>query len=132
MKRRSYLSHTRIWEQAKAEEKEAVNKEKRAEAENTKKAVKTIQSKVEKTTLGDLSALADLKKKLDKDESNATATAPKSEAAPAEAKAEATEPKVEEPTPAEPKVEEPTPANEEKAGNEDAASSEAPSEEPKA
>ena len=61
------LSHSRIWEQAKAEEKNAEIKEKRAEAETTKKAVKTIQSKVEKTTLGDLGVLADLKKKMDND-----------------------------------------------------------------
>ena len=59
------LSHTRIWEQAKEEEKNAELKEKRAEAEVTKKAVKNIQSKVEKTTLGDLGVLADLKKKMD-------------------------------------------------------------------
>jgi len=59
------LSHSRIWEQAKAEEKNAENKEKRAEMESTKKAVKNIQSKVEKTTLGDIGVLADLKKKMD-------------------------------------------------------------------
>lgn len=59
------LSHTRIWQQAKAEEKEAFVKEKKAEGEATKKAVKNIQGKVEKTTLGDLSVLADLKKKMD-------------------------------------------------------------------
>lgn len=61
------LSHSRIWEQAKADEKNAEVKEKRAEAETTKKAVKNIQSKVEKTTLGDLGVLADLKKKMDND-----------------------------------------------------------------
>jgi small subunit ribosomal protein S1 len=61
------LSHSRIWEQAKAMEKEADVKEKRADLESTKKAVKTIQSKVEKTTLGDLSVLANLKKKMDND-----------------------------------------------------------------
>jgi len=61
------LSHSRIWEQAKADEKNAEIKEKRAEAEITKKAVKNIQSKVEKTTLGDLGVLADLKKKMDID-----------------------------------------------------------------
>ncbi|HEX7457975.1 MAG TPA: 30S ribosomal protein S1, partial [Ginsengibacter sp.] len=61
------LSHSRIWEQAKAEEKNAEMKEKRAEVETTKKAVKNIQSKVEKTTLGDLGVLADLKKKMDND-----------------------------------------------------------------
>jgi len=63
--KRIVLSHTRLWEQEKEEEKQVQMKEKRAEAESTKKAVKNIQSKVEKTTLGDLSALADLKAKLD-------------------------------------------------------------------
>ncbi len=59
------LSHSRIWEQAKADEKNAQLKEKRVDAETTKKAVKNIQGKVEKTTLGDLGVLADLKKKMD-------------------------------------------------------------------
>ncbi|MEP7250810.1 MAG: 30S ribosomal protein S1 [Ginsengibacter sp.] len=59
------LSHSRIWEQAKTDEKNAQMKEKRSDAESTKKAVKNIQSKVEKTTLGDLGVLADLKKKMD-------------------------------------------------------------------
>jgi small subunit ribosomal protein S1 len=72
------LSHSRIWEQAKAMEKDAEQKEKRAEVESTKKAVKTIQSKVEKTTLGDLGVLADLKKKMDNDV-EATRPEPKQE-----------------------------------------------------
>ena len=59
------LSHSRIWEKEKADEKNAQMNEKRAEVENTKKVVKNIQSKVEKTTLGDLGVLADLKKKMD-------------------------------------------------------------------
>jgi small subunit ribosomal protein S1 len=63
--KRIVLSHTRIWEQAKADEKEAVNKEKKVEAVKTKKAVKEIQGKVEKTTLGDLGVLAELKKKME-------------------------------------------------------------------
>lgn len=62
--KRIVLSHARIWEQVIAEEKEAVVKEKKAEAAKTKKAVKDIQSKVEKTTLGDLGVLAELKKKM--------------------------------------------------------------------
>ncbi len=66
--KRIVVSHTRIWEQVKAEEKEAAVKEERAEAEKTKKAVKNIQSKVEKATLGDLGALAELKEKLKKEE----------------------------------------------------------------
>jgi small subunit ribosomal protein S1 len=64
--KRILLSHTRIWEQAKVEEKDAVNKERKAEAVKTKKAVKDIQGKVEKTTLGDLGVLAELKKKMEK------------------------------------------------------------------
>ena len=63
--KRIVLSHTRIWEQEKEEEKQVVMKEKRAEAETTKKTVKAIQSKVEKSTLGDLGVLAGLKAKLD-------------------------------------------------------------------
>ncbi len=62
--KRIVLSHARIWEQVKAEEKEVAKKEQRAEADSTRKAVKNIQSKVEKTTLGDLGALAELKEKL--------------------------------------------------------------------
>jgi small subunit ribosomal protein S1 len=79
------LSHSRIWEQAKADEKNAEMKEKRADAESTKKAVKNIQSKVEKTTLGDLGVLADLKKKMD-NEGEATAQKEKADAAKEEAK----------------------------------------------
>lgn len=65
--KRIVLSHTRIWEQEQYEEKEAVRKEARSEADKTKKAVKNIQSKVEKATLGDLGVLADLKKKMDEE-----------------------------------------------------------------
>jgi small subunit ribosomal protein S1 len=63
--KRIVVSHTRIWEQGKVEEAEAVKKEARVEADKTRKAVKTVQSKVEKATLGDLGVLADLKKKMD-------------------------------------------------------------------
>ena len=65
--KRVVISHARIWEKAIAEEKNAEMKEKQADAVRTKKAVKDVQSKVEKTTLGDLGVLADLKKKLDSD-----------------------------------------------------------------
>lgn len=63
--KRIVLSHARIWEQVAADEKEAVVKEKKADAANTKKAVKDIQNKVEKSTLGDLGVLAELKKKME-------------------------------------------------------------------
>ncbi len=93
--KRIVLSHTRLWEAAKEEEKQVARKEERAEQESTKKAVKTIQSKVEKSTLGDLGVLADLKRKMD----DAAEAEPKAEvkAEPkTEAKAEVkAEPKVE-------------------------------------
>src|SRR5688572_31406656 len=63
--KRIVVSHTRIWEQGKVEEAEAAKKDARVEADKTKKAVKNIQGKVEKATLGDLGVLADLKKKME-------------------------------------------------------------------
>lgn len=66
--KRIVLSHTRIWEQAHAEEKDAARKEARADADKTKKAVKNIQGKVEKPTLGDLGALAQIKERLQQEE----------------------------------------------------------------
>src|SRR4029079_6105138 len=74
---------------AKANEKNAEMREKRADAEVTKKAVKNLQSKVEKTTLGDLGVLADLKKKMDHDVTGAEkAIAPKEEVKPITSKEE--------------------------------------------
>jgi small subunit ribosomal protein S1 len=66
--KRIVVSHARIWEQAKVDEKEAVKKEARADADKTRKTVKTMQNKVEKSTLGDLGALAELKQKLQQEE----------------------------------------------------------------
>ena len=66
--KRIMVSHTRVWEQGKIEEKESAKKEAAAEGEKTKKAVKNIQSKVEKPTLGDLGALAAIKDKMKKAE----------------------------------------------------------------
>ncbi|MEI6948820.1 30S ribosomal protein S1 [Paraflavisolibacter sp. H34] len=68
--KRIVVSHARIWEQAAAQEKDAIRKEARAEADKTKKAVKNLQSKVEKPTLGDLGALAQIREKLQQDEKN--------------------------------------------------------------
>ncbi len=77
--KRIVLSHTRIWEQAKAEEKDVARKEAKVDADKTRKAVKTIQNKVEKPTLGDLGALAGIKEKLQQEEkgSDDTSTTPK-------------------------------------------------------
>ncbi len=63
--KRIIVSHTRMWEQVKEEEIQIEKKEARVEAEKTKKAVKDVQAKVEKTTLGDLGIFAELKKKMD-------------------------------------------------------------------
>ncbi|MBK6820974.1 MAG: 30S ribosomal protein S1 [Bacteroidetes bacterium] len=63
--KRILVSHSKVWEQGMEEEKEAARKEAGIEIDNTKKAVKNLQSKVEKATLGDIGALADLKKKMD-------------------------------------------------------------------
>lgn len=65
--KRILVSHAKVWEQEIQEEKEAVKKGQQEEANNTKKAVKNLQSKVEKATLGDIGALANLKKKMDDD-----------------------------------------------------------------
>jgi small subunit ribosomal protein S1 len=75
--KRIVLSHTRIWEQAKIEEKEAARKEARLEADKTKKVVKTIQNKVEKATLGDLGALAQIKERLQQGEKGGATEEPK-------------------------------------------------------
>lgn len=66
--KRIMVSHTKVWEQTKADEKEAEHKAAQADADDTKKAVKNLQSKVEKATLGDLGALADIKNKLKEEE----------------------------------------------------------------
>jgi len=66
--KRIMVSHSKVWEQVIAEEKEAEVKSKKADVDNTKKAVKNLQSKVEKSTLGDIGALADLKEKFKNDE----------------------------------------------------------------
>ena len=77
--KRIVLSHTRTWEQAKVEEKEAARKEAKVEADKTRKAVKNVQAKVEKATLGDLGALAEIKAKLKEEEKSGGEEAPKSE-----------------------------------------------------
>ncbi len=59
--RRILVSHLRTY--AEVKEKAAA-----AEAESTKKAVKKVNSNIEKTTLGDIDALAALKEKLEKGE----------------------------------------------------------------
>jgi small subunit ribosomal protein S1 len=63
--KRIMVSHSKVWEAIIEEEKEGARKEVQNDNDNTKKAVKNLQSKVEKATLGDIGALADLKKKME-------------------------------------------------------------------
>jgi len=58
------LSHTRVFEDGK---KSAEDAEKKAQTAATKKATKKIKANLEKTTLGDISDLAALKKEMEKD-----------------------------------------------------------------
>ncbi|MBO7197749.1 MAG: 30S ribosomal protein S1 [Tidjanibacter sp.] len=64
------LSHTRVYEEVKRAEENAAKAERRAAAEAAKSAVKKINSQVEKTTLGDLAELAELKAKLEAAQEN--------------------------------------------------------------
>lgn len=74
--KRIVISHTRTWEQAKVEERETAKKEAKVESDKTRKAVKTVQNKVEKATLGDLGALAEIKAKLKEEEKGGEEKAP--------------------------------------------------------
>ena len=55
------VSHVRTYQEAKVARENA-------EADSTKKAIKKVNNTIEKTTLGDISALAALKDKLEKGE----------------------------------------------------------------
>ena len=66
--KRILVSHTRVWEEKKSEEKAAEHDEKKAEAIKTKKAVQKLNSSTDKSTLGDLDALQSLKEQMDKNE----------------------------------------------------------------
>lgn len=85
--KRILLSHARTWEEAKRDAVEAVKSEKKAEAASASKKVKELNKSVEKSTLGDLSALSNLKEKLMGDE--ASAASKKADAAKEEKKDEA-------------------------------------------
>ncbi len=65
--KRIVVSHARIWEQVKAEEvaEERANKKKETTAANA--SVKKVKDSVEKSTLGDLDVLSQLKDKLEGD-----------------------------------------------------------------
>ena len=62
------LSHTRTYEEAKREEARKEAREKDSEANSTQKVVRKLKDNLEKTTLGDISSLADLKSRLEAEE----------------------------------------------------------------
>ena len=64
--KRITLSHSRLFEEARRAEAQAEKAERKAAAEATKSSVKKIQQAVEKTTLGDIAGLAELKAQLEK------------------------------------------------------------------
>ena len=63
--KRIIVSHSRVYEDEKRSEETS---KKKAENKSTKKAMKNVSENVEKTTLGDISELADLKKQMEADE----------------------------------------------------------------
>ena len=62
------LSHSRIWEDKVAVEREAETEVKDKAAKSTKRAVKQINDNVERTTLGDLDVFAELREKMEAQE----------------------------------------------------------------
>ena len=64
--KRITLSHSRIYEEVKRQEIAAEKAEKKAAADATKSSVKKINASIEKTTLGDIAGLAELKAAMEK------------------------------------------------------------------
>ena len=62
------LSHSRIWEDKVAAERDVETEAKDKAAKSTKRAVKQINDNVERTTLGDLDVFAELKEKIEAQE----------------------------------------------------------------
>ena len=69
--KRIVVSHARIWEEAKAEERKEEFNAKKKEAKAFTTAVKKVKESVEKSTLGDLGVLAQLKETMEGAESKA-------------------------------------------------------------
>jgi small subunit ribosomal protein S1 len=66
--RRLVVSHTEIHKDLKNESREQEKATATKEAKATNRAIKQVQSKIEKSTLGDLDVLSDLKEKMKKEE----------------------------------------------------------------
>jgi small subunit ribosomal protein S1 len=75
--KRIVISHSRIWEEARAEARVQDFENRKKEAKAATNAVKKVKDSVEKSTLGDLSVLAQLKEQMEGAESKARKAAPK-------------------------------------------------------
>ena len=64
--KRILVSHTRVWEEKAEDEKKEVIEKKNVERKETRKTLKDVNQKVEKSTLGDLGVLASLRQKMEK------------------------------------------------------------------
>lgn len=69
--KRIVISHSRIWEEARAEARVQDFENRKKEAKAASNAVKKVKDSVEKSTLGDLSVLAQLKQQMEGAESEA-------------------------------------------------------------
>ncbi|MBS1529124.1 MAG: 30S ribosomal protein S1 [Bacteroidetes bacterium] len=75
--KRILVSHARIWEEARDEVRHQENETRKKDAKATVNAVKKVKESVEKSTLGDLSVLAQLKEQMEGAENKARKAAPK-------------------------------------------------------
>ena len=86
--KRIVVSHSRTWEEKLEREKEAEKQVKQKERKDQRGELKNIQRKVEKSTLGDLGILNELKSKIERsgtsNESENQETTPESESKPEE------------------------------------------------
>jgi len=69
--KRIVISHARIWEEARADQRVQEFETRKKEAKSAVNAVKKVKDSVEKSTLGDLSVLAQLKEQMEGAESKA-------------------------------------------------------------
>jgi small subunit ribosomal protein S1 len=79
--KRIVISHARIWEEARDEARNQENEARKKDAKAQVNAVKKVKESVEKSTLGDLSVLAQLKEQMEGAENKAKKAAKKSEEA---------------------------------------------------
>src|SRR5690606_19703346 len=97
--RRILVSHSRIWEEERAEHDKSERAARKKDSIKQAKTVKKVKESVEKTTLGDLAVLANLKAEMEDSEkqskSSAKAAAKDEEAEVEEPKADAEPPEAE-------------------------------------